>query len=106
MSTSQERQFQGVFELVSAGTAALTPAAVAANTTNDASTIAVPGCQIGDLVSISASVSMGSTILVQGEVQTAGVVTVKFANVSAASITPPAGNYTAICFNPNNVMFL
>jgi hypothetical protein len=103
MSSSQERQFTGVFENVSAGTAALTPAAVAADTTSE-STVNVPGCAVGDIVLLSCNASIG-TLLMQGEVQAPGVVTIKFANVSAGAVTPPAANYTAICLNPNNVMF-
>jgi len=107
MSTSQRRQFQDIFANVSTATAALTPAAVGATTTNTASTITVPGAQVGDLVFIILdNAELGDSIVVQGEVLAVGVVTVKFSNCSAGSLTPPAANYTAICLTPDPKMFL
>jgi hypothetical protein len=105
MATSQKRQFNGVFQNVSAGSASLTPAADGTETTGVASSIPVPGCSVGDVVFIVAPGSLGALQL-DGEVQTAGTVVLKFANTTAGSLTPPAGVYTAICMTPDPAMFL
>jgi hypothetical protein len=96
MSTNQKRQYTDVFQNTTAGSASLTPALVPTVTTNSASTIAVPGCLVGDIVDVSAPASLGA-LHVQGEVQAAGTVTLKFANTTAGSLTPPAGVYTVVC---------
>jgi hypothetical protein len=101
MSLNFPSQFLRIWGNVTAASAVLSPAAVGAGTTNVASTIAVPNCQIGDVVDVRCSASFANSLLVQGEVQAAGVVTLKFANVSAGSLTPPAAaTYTAICYTP------
>jgi hypothetical protein len=107
MSTSQKRQYNGIVQNVSAGSAVLSPAAVSANTTNTASSIPVPGCLVGDLVRVTCSASFADSLLMAGEVQAAGTVTLKFANVSAGSLTPPAAaTYTAVCETLDPAMFL
>lgn len=92
-------QYRRVIDIVNSATAALTPALVTTGTTGVASTITVPGAAVGDVVDVRASVSIGNVIL-QGEVTAANTVTLKFANVTAGSITPAAGNYTAIVYRP------
>lgn len=91
--------YRRVFDQVGSASASLTPTAAAATTTNVASTITVPGAAIGDLVDVLPPSSLLNLIL-QGEVTAANVVTLKFANVSAGSITAPAGIYTAIVYRP------
>lgn len=90
--------FQRVFQQVNTASATLTPTAAAAGVTNVASTVAVPGALVGDIVDVSAPSSLLNLIL-QGEVTAVGVVTLKFANVSAGSITPPAGLYKVATYS-------
>lgn len=97
MSLKAKFQFQALFPSVAFATATLTPAAVTTGTTNVASTITVPGAAVGDLVFISPPAALGNVHL-QGEVTAADTVTLKFANTTAGSITPPAGAYKAIVF--------
>lgn len=97
MSYQVRTQFQEIVQNVQGASASLTPTAAAAGVTNVASTIAVPGAAIGDVVDVVAPSSLLNLIL-QGEVTAAGVVTLKFANVSAGSITPPAGIYKVITY--------
>lgn len=112
MSTSQKRQFNDVAVNVSAGSAALTPAAVAATTTNVASTVAVPGAAVGDVVLVTQNTAAGapvaqtSGITVSGQVYAAGVVSLVFANVSAGSLTPVAATYTVVCLTLNPTLAL
>lgn len=102
MAINAPAQYRDAFDSVRTASASLTPVAVAAGVTGVASTITVPGAAVGDLVSVAAPSSLLNLIL-QGEVTAAGVVTLKFANVSAGSITPPAGVYTAVCERLTNL---
>lgn len=104
MSLAQKLQFPMAFPNVLAATANLTPAGVTTNTTNVASTITVPGAAVGDVVlAVTTPAALGS-VLLQGEVTAANTVTLKFSNLTAGTITPPAGNYTAIVLSKDPVM--
>jgi hypothetical protein len=94
MSTSQKRYFNDIFTNFSAGSASITPGAATTGTTVT-STIAVPGCLVGDVVFASAPAALGNVQMV-GEVTAAGTVTLKFSNTTAGTLTPPAGVYTVI----------
>lgn len=95
MSTSQKRQFNDIFTNISSGSAALTPSALTTNT-SEASTVAVPGAAVGDVVFVSASVAQTANIQVTGQVYAAGVVSIIFSNTSAGSLTPVAATYTVV----------
>lgn len=95
MSTSQKRQFNDIFQNFSAGSAALTPGALTTNTSG-ASTVAVPGAAVGDVVFVSSSVAQTAGIQVTGQVYAAGVVSIVFSNTSAGSLTPVAATYTVV----------
>lgn len=95
----QATQYRRVYDQVGSASASLTPTAAGAGVTNVASTITVAGAAIGDIVDVVAPSSLLNLIL-QGEVTAANTVTLKFANVSAGSLTAPAGIYTAIVYRP------
>jgi antitoxin (DNA-binding transcriptional repressor) of toxin-antitoxin stability system len=102
MALIQPAQYRGIYDSVYAASASLTPALVATVTTGVASTITVPGAAVGDLVTVRAPAAIGALIL-QGEVTAANTVTLKFANTTAGSLTPPAGVYTAVCERLTNL---
>lgn len=102
MSLNQPVQYRDLFDSAYVASANITPALVTTNTTGVASTIAVPGALVGDVVTVRAPAALGNVTL-QGEVTAAGVVTLKFSNLTAGSITPPAGVYTAICERLTNI---
>lgn len=96
MATSQKRQFNDIYTNVNSASASLSPALVTTGTTGVASSIAVPGSLPGDVVIVSVPASLGALVM-SGEVQVAGTVVLKFQNVTAGSLTPPAAAvYTAI----------
>lgn len=97
MTILSRTSFQRVVQQVNSASASLTPALVTTGATGVASTIAVPGALVGDVVDVVGPSSLLNLIL-QGEVTAVGVVTLKFANVSAGSITPPAGIYKAVTY--------
>jgi hypothetical protein len=101
MGINAPSAFRTVVDQVFSATAALTPALVTTGTTGVASTITVNNAALGDVVDVVVPSSLLNLIL-QGEVTAANTVTLKFANVSAGSVTPPAGNYTAIVYRLTN----
>jgi hypothetical protein len=93
-------QFLRIWDHIISASAVLSPAAVPAGTTGVASTITVTGAAVGDYVEAFVNSSLLNLIL-QGEVTAANTVTLKFANVSAGSITPPAAaTYTVVVYSP------
>lgn len=111
MSTSQKRQFNDVFTNVSSGSAALTPAALTTNTSG-ASTVAVPGALVGDVVLVTQNTAAGAPVAqtagiqVTGQVYAAGVVSIVFSNTSAGSLTPVAAVYTVVALTLDAKMSL
>lgn len=97
MAYSSPTQFRALVDQVFAASASLTPALVTTGTTGVASTITVPGAALGDYVEVTVPSSLLNLIL-QGEVTAANTVTLKFANVSAGSVTPPGAVYTAVVY--------
>lgn len=76
------------------GSAALTPAAVAAESTVDEATISVPGIKLGDIVDWSYDQSIPDNLVIQCFVSAADTLQVKYTNnnpAAGASITPTAG---------------
>lgn len=100
MAQQSRAQFQGLFSNVSTANASVTPGALTAGTVNTATTIACPGCAVGDIVDVSAPASLGG-IMMQGEVEAAGVVTLKF--LSGATTAPSAGVYKVTCYTPSGL---
>lgn len=96
MSFSDRTSWQALVQQVNIASGSLTPSAVTTGTTGS-STLAVPNSQLGDLVDVSAPAAIGNLVM-QGEVTAAGTVTIKFANTTAGSITPPAGVYRVITY--------
>lgn len=102
MALNAPTQYRGLVDSVRSASASLTPALVTTGTTGVASTITVPGAAVGDVVTVVAPAALGS-VLLQGEVTAANTVTLKFANTTAGSITPPAGVYIAVCERLTNL---
>ena len=102
MALSQASQYRTLVDSVYVASASITPGAITTGTTGATQTIAVPGALVGDVVTMRAPAVLGSVIM-QGEVTAANTVTVKFANTTAGTITPPAGIYTAICERLTNI---
>ena len=73
----------------------LTPVAVAANTTA-AQTFSIPGLQTTDIVVVLGlnGSQIAGIVVAEADCLTANVLTIQFANVTAASVTPTAGVYT------------
>ena len=73
----------------------LTPVAVAANTTA-AQTFALPGLQTTDIVVVLGlnGSQIAGIVVAEADCLAANVLTIQFANVTAASVTPTAGTYT------------
>jgi len=73
----------------------LAPVAVAANTTA-AQTFALPGLQTTDIVVVLGlnGTQIAGIVIAEADCLTAGVLTIQFANVTAASVTPYTGTYT------------
>lgn len=69
--------------------AALTPAAVAANTTAE-QTFAIPGVAVGDVVYVTKPTAQAGLGIVNVRVSAANTLAITFANNTAASITPTA----------------
>lgn len=83
---------------------AQTPGAITTATTAT-SNVNVPGAAIGDRVDVTCQQALGNVIL-QGEVTAAGVVTLKWANTTAGTITPPAAAlYNIIVYKRIPVVF-
>lgn len=101
MGINAPSAFRTVVDQVFTASASLTPALVTTGATGVASTITVPNAALGDVVDVVVPSSLLNLIL-QGEVTAANTVTLKFANVSAGSITPPAGVYTAVVYRLTN----
>ena|SRR5579859_3569392 len=95
MSTSQKRQFNDIFQNVSAGSASLTPGALTTGT-SEIVTVAVTGAVIGDVVFVSCAVAQTAGIQVTGRCDAANVVSIEFSNTTAGSLTPAAGVYTVV----------
>lgn len=76
-------------------TVALSPAAVAANTT-DEQTFAVPGVAVGDVVFINKPTAQAGLGIAGVRVSSAGNIGITFVNASAASITPTAAQTYSI----------
>lgn len=96
MGLNAPTQYRSLVDQVFSASAPITPGAVTTGTTGATQTITVPGALVGDVVTMRAPAVLGNVVM-QGEVTAANTVTVKFANTTAGSITPPAGVYTAIC---------
>jgi len=73
----------------------LAPVAVAANTTA-AQTFSVPGLQTTDIVVVLGlnGTQIAGIVVAEADCLAAGVLTIQFANVTAASVTPSTGTYT------------
>lgn len=101
MAQSSRAQFQGLFSTVNTGQASVTPGAA---TTGITVTVTVPvtNCAIGDIVDVSAPAAIGN-LTMSGEVTAAGTVTIKFANVTAGSLTAPAGVYKVTTYTPSGL---
>lgn len=99
-------QFRDLISTVCTLTAvAQTPGAVAAGTTVTAA-VTVTGAALGDRVDVTCQSSLGN-VLLQGEVTAANTVTLKWANVTAGSITPPAAAlYNIVVYQRNPVLFV
>lgn len=91
--------FQRVVQQVNSGSASVTPGAATTGITVTV-TIPVAGSLIGDIVDVMAPSAIGN-LTMSGEVTAAGTVTVKFANVTAGSLTAPAGIYKAVTYTPS-----
>lgn len=72
----------------------LTPAAVAAYT-SAVQTFSVPGLQTTDLIIVIGAIGTQTAGILPGEADcyTAGVLSIQFLNVTAASATPASGQY-------------
>lgn len=101
MALNQPAQYRDIYDSVYAASASVTPGAATTGTTVTV-TITVPGAAVGDLVTVRAPAALGNVVM-QGEVTAANTVTVKFANTTAGTLTPPAGVYTAICERLTNL---
>lgn len=88
--------FAHVYNQVAYGSASLTPSAVITGAVGN-NTVACGNCQIGDIVDVSCPAVLGN-LIVQGEVTAIGTVTIKFANTSGGSLTPPAGIYKVVSY--------
>ena len=73
----------------------LAPVGVAANTTA-AQTFSVPGLQTTDIVVVLGlnGTQIAGIVVAEADCLAAGVLTIQFANVTAASVTPYTGVYT------------
>ncbi len=72
---------------------ALTPVAVAANTTAEQN-FTIQGLLVGDLVGVYASVAQTAGVgIVSARVSAANTLTIGFSNNTAGSLTPVAGSY-------------
>lgn len=98
-------QFRDVIDSICTLTAvAQTPGAVGAGATVTAA-VTVNGAALGDRVDVSCQSSMGN-VLLQGEVTAANTVTLKWANVTAGAITPPAAAlYNIVVYQRKPVLF-
>lgn len=96
MTILSRTSFQRVVQQVNSASANVTPGAATTGVTVTV-TIPVPGSSIGDIVDVSAPAAIGN-LTMSGEVTVAGTVTVKFANVTAGSLTAPAGIYKAVTY--------
>lgn len=78
--------------LLAIGTAnvALSPAIVAANTSAE-QTFAVPGLKVGDFVDINKPTAQAGLIIGSCRVSAANTLAITFGNLTAAGITPTAG---------------
>lgn len=98
MSINANRtEWQRVVQQVSAASASVTPGAATTGVTVTV-TVPCPGCAIGDVVDVSAPSAIGN-LTMSGEVTAAGTVTIKFANVTAGTLTAPAGIYKVVCYS-------
>lgn len=91
--------FQHLWNQVNYGSASVTPGAATTGTTVTV-TVAAGNCQIGDVVDVSAPAAIGN-LTMSGEVTAVGTVTIKFANVTAGSLTAPAGIYKVVTYTPS-----
>lgn len=90
MASRSKRLFQDVYKDILGASKVVSVGAVGAGTTNTSNTITVPGVAVGDpVITVSASASLGAVVL-SAEVTAADTVTLKVANTTAGSITPPA----------------
>lgn len=107
MAQRNARQFRDCFSEVLTASAVLSPALVTTGTTGVASTITVPGVVLGDTVIACACSAAIGALHLQGEVTAADTVTLKFANTTAGSLTPPAAaTYSVICGKTNPGLFV
>lgn len=96
MATSQKRQWNDIFLNFSAGSAALTPLSMNANTSSVANTIAVPGALVGDIVFVSTLVAQTAAIQQAGQVYAPGVVSIVFSNTTGGALIPVSTVYTVV----------
>lgn len=105
MAQRARRQFPDMVTEVLSASAALTPSAVTTGTTGT-STVTVVGAAVGDFVAaVTANAALGN-VGVEGEVTAADTVTLKFQNVTAGSITPPATTYNVVVWKLDPKIFL
>lgn len=88
---------------VGVATVALTPAAVAANTTAE-QTFAVSGLKVGDFIDVNKAAAQAGLGIVGARVSAANTLAITFSNNTGASITPTAGEaYSILYARPESV---
>ena len=93
MATKARRQQR----LISAVTGvALTASTIAAGATNKSNTVSVPGCHLGDLVTVTLAAPVDG-VVVDGYVSVIGIVTFRLLNLSGATVTGFASLATVQC---------
>ena len=80
----------------------LTPVAVAGSTAAEQS-FTVPGILVGDILDINCAVAQTAGLgIVNVRVSAANTITIQFANSTAGSLTPTAGQYVINVGRPEN----